>query len=89
MNAAALRLAIGGPDALTRWSLVGLLPLGVLAGTLWGLRNGLALSAWLPVVIGVHLFLILPFLLCRAIMIRASAKVPRPWLGMATFAFLG
>ena len=89
MNAATLRSAIGGPDALTRWSLVGLLPLGVLAGTLWGLRNGLALSAWLPVVIGVHLFLILPFLLCRAIMIRASAKVPRPWLGMATFAFLG
>lgn len=89
MNAAALRLAIGGPDALTRWSLVGLLPLGVLAGTLWGLRNGLALSAWLPVVIGVHLFLILPFLLCRAIMIRASDKAPRPWLGLATFAFLG
>ena len=89
MNAAALRSAIGGPDALTRWSLVGLLPLGVLAGTLWGLRNGLALSAWLPVVIGVHLFLILPFLLCRAIMIRASAKVPRAWLGLATFAFLG
>lgn len=89
MNAAALRLAIGGPDALTRWSLVALLPLGVLAGTLWGLRNGLALSAWLPVVIGVHLFLILPFLVCRSIMIRASAKGPRPWLGLATFAFLG
>lgn len=89
MNAAALRSAIGGPDALTRWSLVGLLPLGVLAGTLWGLRNGLTVSTWLPVVIGVHLFLILPFLACRTVMVRASAKGSRPWLGLATFAFLG
>ena len=89
MNAASLRLAIGGPDALTRWSLVGLLPLGVLAGTLWGLRNGLTVSTWLPVVIGVHLFLILPFLACRTVMVRASAKGSRPWLGLATFAFLG
>ena len=89
MNAAALRLAIGGPDALTRWSLVALLPLGVLAGTLWGLRNGLTLAAWLPVVIGVHLFLILPFLVCRSIMLRACARGPRPWLGVGMFAFLG
>lgn len=89
MNAAALRSAIGGRDALTRWSLVALLPLGVLAGTLWGLRNGLTLAAWLPVVIGVHLFLIVPFLLCRSIMIRATAKGLRPWLGLGLFAFLG
>lgn len=89
MNAAALRLAIGGPDALTRWSLVALLPLGVLAGTLWGLRNGLTLAAWLPAVIGVHLFLILPFLVCRSIMLRATTRGPRPWLGLGMFAFLG
>jgi signal transduction histidine kinase len=89
VNAATLREAIGGPDALTVWSLVVLLPLGVLASTLWGLRNGLTLATWLPVMIGVHLFLILPFLVCRRIMIRASAKGPRPWLGLGMFALLG
>ena len=89
MNAETLRLAIGGRDALTRWSLVALLPLGVLAGTLWGLRNGLTVAAWLPVVVGVHLFLIVPFLVCRSIMIRATTKEPRPLLGLGMFAFLG
>jgi signal transduction histidine kinase len=89
VNAATLREAIGGPDALTGWSLVVLLPLGVLASTLWGLRNGLTLATWLPVMIGFHLFLILPFWVCRRIMIRASAKGPRPWLGLGIFAFLG
>lgn len=89
MNADTLRMAIGGRDALTLWSLVALLPLGVLAGTLWGLRNGLTIEAWLPVVVGVHLFLIAPFLVCRSIMIRATTKAPRPLLGLAMFAFLG
>lgn len=89
MNAAALRWAIGGPNALSRWSLITLTPLGVLAGTLWGLRNGLTLSSWLPVVIGVHLFLIVPFLLCRILMVRLTTTRPRPWLGLVTFAFLG
>lgn len=89
MNAATLRSAIGGPNALTGWSLVALLPLGGLLGMFWGLRNGLTLSSWLPVVIGVHLLLIPPLLVCRSIMIRVSAKKPRPWLGLGVFAFLG
>lgn len=89
MNAETLRVAIGGRNALTRWSLVALLPLGILLGTFWGLRNGLTLETWLPVVLGVHLVLIVPFLLCRAIMIRATAEGPRPWLGLGIFAFIG
>jgi signal transduction histidine kinase len=89
MNAQTLRSAIGGPNALSRWSLVALLPLGLLAGTLWGLRNGMTLWPWLPVVASIQLFLILPFWICRAILLRANAKGPRPLLGLAMFAFLG
>lgn len=84
-----LASAIGGPNALSKWSAIALLPLGILAGTLWGLRNGLALGAWLPVVIGIHLLLLAPFLLCRSIMVRAGVQRPKPWLGLGIFAFLG
>lgn len=89
MNAETLRSAIGGRNALTRWSLVAWLPFGILLGTFWGLRNGLTLAAWLPVVLGVHLVLILPILVCRSLMIRSTRNATRPWLGLGIFAFLG
>jgi signal transduction histidine kinase len=89
VNAATLRLAIGGPNALTRWSLIVWLSVGILLSTFAGLRFGYALPALLPVVLGVHLLLIPPLLVCRAIMIRTTVKAPRPWLGLGMFAFLG
>jgi signal transduction histidine kinase len=89
VNAATLRLAIGGPNAITRWSFIVWLSVGILLSTFAGLRFGYTLPALLPVVLGVHLLLIPPLLVCRAIMIRASVKAPRPWLGLGMFAFLG
>lgn len=89
MTGESLRLAIGGRNAFTRWSLVVWLTIGILLSTFGGLRLGLTLSALLPVVLGVHLLLIPLLLLCRMIMIRATALRPRPWLGLGLFACLG
>lgn len=89
MTAETLRLAIGGRNAFTRWSLLVWLTIGILLSTFGGLRLGLTLSVLLPIVFGVHLLLIPLFLLCRMIMVRATAQGPRPWLGLSLFACLG
>lgn len=90
MNSQALRSAVGGPNALSMWSLIVFLPLGLLAGLLWGLRNGLALGPWLAAMVVLQASLVLPFWLCRSVLLRANARGgPRPLLGLATFAFLG
>ena len=89
MNAETLRMAIGGRNALTRWSLIVWLTFGILFSTFGGLRYGFTLNALMPVVLVVHLLLIPPILLFRSIMIRASANRLRPWLGLGLFALLG
>lgn len=89
MNAETLRSAIGGRNALTRWSFIVWLAFGILFSTFGGLRYGFTLDALMPVVLGVHLLLIPPLLLFRAIMIRATRKRLRPWLGLGLFALLG
>lgn len=89
MNAQILRSAVGGPNALSSWSLIVFLPIGLLAGLLWGLRNGLTLWPWLLAIAAVQASLVLPFWLCRVLLLRANAKGPRPILGVAFFAFLG
>ena len=89
MNSATLRSAVGGPNALSVWSLVVFIPLGLLSGTLWGLRNGLPLGPWLAAMALLQAALLLPFWLCRAILLRANRKGPRPVIGVAMFAFLG
>lgn len=89
MNAATLREAIGGPNALTGWSLIVWLSFGILFSLFGGLRYGFTLDALIPVVLGVHLLLIPPLLLCRTIMIRATTKRLRPGLGLGLFALLG
>ena len=89
MNAETLRLAIGGRNAFTRWSLIVWLSFGILFSTFGGLRFGFTLDALIPVVLGVHLLLIPPLLLCRTIMIRATTKRLRPGLGLGLFALLG
>jgi len=89
MNAETLRSAIGGRNALTRWSFIVWLTFGILFSTFGGLRYGFTLDALMPVVLGVHLLLIPPLLLFRAIMIRATRNRLRPWLGLSLFALLG
>ena len=89
MNAETLRMAIGGRNALTRWSLIVWLTFGILFSTFGGLRYGFTLNALMPVVLVVHLLLIPPILLFRSIMIRASANRLRPWFGLGLFALLG
>ena len=89
MNAETLRMAIGGRNAFTRWSLIVWLSFGILFSTFGGLRYGFTLDALLPVVLGVHLLLIPPLLLCRTVMIRATTKRLRPGLGLGLFALLG
>lgn len=89
MNAETLRLAIGGRNALTRWSIIVWLAFGILFSTFGGLRYGFTLDALMPVVLVVHLLLIPPLLLFRTIMIRATRQRLRPWLGLGLFALLG
>lgn len=89
MNAATLRQAIGGRNALTGWSLIVWLSFGIVFSTFGGLRFGFTLDELIPVVLGVHLLLIPPLLLCRTIMIRATTKRLRPGLGLGLFALLG
>lgn len=89
MNAETLCSAIGGRNALTRWSFIVWLAFGILFSTFGGLRYGFTLDALMPVVLVVHLLLIPPLLLFRAIMIRATRKGLRPWLGLGLFALLG
>jgi len=89
LNAETLRLAIGGRNALTRWSIIVWLAFGILFSTFGGLRYGFTLDALMPVALVVHLLLIPPLLLFRAIMIRATRRGLRPWLGLGLFALLG
>ena len=89
MNVETFRSAFGGRNALTRWSLIVWLTIGVLLSTFAGLRYGYAPAALLPVVLGVHLLIIPAVLLGRTIMIRATVNGPRPWLGLGIFALLG
>lgn len=89
MTRDALRSALGGSNALSRWSLIVFLPITFLSGALWGLRNGLAPWPWLLVVAMLQALLVPVFWLCRVLLVRASANGPRPVLGVSMFAFLG
>lgn len=89
MNGSAWRTAIGGSSALTRWSWIVGFPLGVVAGTLWGVSTGLPPIPWFLALSVMHAVLILPlWCLWRALSI-ATASGPRPWLAIAVFGILG
>lgn len=89
MKSSTMRSAVGGPNALSMWSLIVFLPIGLLSGLLWGLRNGLTLWPWIGVVTVVQAVLVVPFWLSRLTLLRANAHGPRPILGVSLFALLG
>ena len=85
----ALRSAFGGPNALTPWSLIVAFPVGLLSGFLFGVRYGVGSPTWFATMLAIQLPLVLPYLLLRRGLIRASERRPRPGLGLAAFGLLG
>jgi signal transduction histidine kinase len=89
MTLHALLVAVGGRSALTRWSLIVAMPLGVVSGILWGAARGFPLVPWALAMCLLHASLAFPFLLFRRGLRSATTRGPRPWLAMGAFAILG
>lgn len=83
------RSAFGGSNVITRWTLIVTFPLGLLAGTLWGIRMGVTVLPWMLVVGSVQTFLILPVWLLRLALDRINVRTPHPWLGVGALGFIG
>jgi len=89
MTLHGLLVAVGGRSALTRWSLIVAIPLGVVSGLLWGAARGFPLAPWTLAMCLLHASLALPFLLLWRGLRSATTRGPRPWLAMGAFAILG
>ncbi len=93
MTRDALGSALGGPNALTKWTWVVAFPLGLASGTLWGMREGLTLQQWAPIVLAVQVILSVILICMRQGLLlaqnRTTSLAARIWLAVLSFALLG
>lgn len=89
MNREVFRLAFGGPNVITRWTFFVTFPLGLLAGTLWGIRSGIPVLPWFLVVVAVQSALLVPIWVVYVALRRARLQGLRPWLGFSALGVIG
>lgn len=90
MRREALIAAIGGRNALTIWSWLVSVPLGIVAGALWGVSVGLTSPAWLLGLCLMHVVLVIPLALFAWRLRVTQARRPRPGLAaLCAFGTLG
>lgn len=89
MTLASITSAWGGRNALTMWSWVIAVPLGVMSGWFFGVRFGISSPKWFVTLLVIHASLAVPFWLLHVGLVRASTQRLRPVLGLTAFALLG